>query len=25
MEWPDTVEMAGVWAAAAGIEVLDAE
>jgi len=25
MEWPDTVEMAGVWAAAVGIEVLDAE
>jgi len=25
MEWSDIVEMAGVWAAAVGIEVLDAE
>jgi hypothetical protein len=25
MEWPDIVEMAGVWAAALGIEVLDAD
>jgi uncharacterized protein YjbI with pentapeptide repeats len=25
MEWPDIVEMAGVWAAALGIEILDAE
>jgi uncharacterized protein YjbI with pentapeptide repeats len=24
MEWPDIVEMAGVWAGALGIEVLDA-
>jgi uncharacterized protein YjbI with pentapeptide repeats len=23
MEWPDVVEMAGVWAAALGIEILD--
>ena len=25
MEWPDILDMAGVWAAALGIEVLDAE
>jgi uncharacterized protein YjbI with pentapeptide repeats len=25
MEWPDIVELAGVWAAALGIEVLDAD
>jgi uncharacterized protein YjbI with pentapeptide repeats len=25
MEWPDIVEMAGVWAATLGIEVLDTE
>jgi hypothetical protein len=23
MEWPDIVDMAGIWAAALGIEVLD--
>ncbi len=25
MEWPDIVELAGVWAAALGIEVLDTD
>jgi uncharacterized protein YjbI with pentapeptide repeats len=25
MEWPDIVEMAGVWAATLGIEILDAD
>jgi uncharacterized protein YjbI with pentapeptide repeats len=25
MEWPDIVDMAGVWAAALGIEVLDSD